>query len=211
MMSWKERFDRIDKDLDMTKRRKLALDDLNAEGKISHYTYEHLSREVTEDYDEIEARRKTLTEKMTSKLNVLEKQLTVLESFLAISEMAHAAEEINNEVYAAQRHGLSLSIEATKYELNMLRDVIIQLVPKENNVTSSLTSPQSESAESTVAEPTIKKRSETLSTVEEIVAERISPDSLQLETIPKKLQQERDSSFHKNSDPTVQENIGKQD
>jgi len=148
--------------MDLVKRKKHVLDDLYNAGKISQYTYEYLGKEVTEEIAEVEARRKALTERMTRKLNQLEEQLKTLEIFLAISEMAYAAEEISQEVHTAESNALSLGMEATKQESNTLKEVIIQLIPKETVTTSTLTptSIQVETAESTPTEPIVEKQSE---------------------------------------------------
>jgi polyhydroxyalkanoate synthesis regulator phasin len=85
LISWKNSFKEISKDLELTKKKKQALDDLFNEGRISESTYESLNKEVTGTITDIEARRKALAEKVTSKINELEQQITVLEMFLANS------------------------------------------------------------------------------------------------------------------------------
>jgi hypothetical protein len=68
---------------------------------------------------------------MTNKLSELEEQQQTLEFFLANSEMAYAAGEINDELHARECSALSLGLDAVKQELNWIREVIVQLVPKE--------------------------------------------------------------------------------
>lgn len=131
MVLWKDAFEKINSELDLTKRKKQVLDDLLNTGRISQSTYDRLCKDLSEDLTQIELRRKTLAEKMTSKLNELEEQLQTLEFFLANSEMAYAAGEINSELYAQESSALNLGMEATKQELNWIKEVIIQLVPKE--------------------------------------------------------------------------------
>jgi chromosome segregation ATPase len=128
---WKERFERINKELDLTKRKRSTLDELYNIGKISQCTYEYFSKEVAEDIAQIEARYKGLTEGAAKKLNKLEEQLKVLEILLATSEMEYAAEGVKQEVYAAESNAFNLGLEATKHELNVLKEVIIHLIPKE--------------------------------------------------------------------------------
>jgi len=131
MVFWKDAFEKINSELDLTKRKKQTLDDLLSTGRISQSTYDRLCKDLSEDLTQIEIRRKTLAEKMTSKLNELEEQLQTLEFFLANSEMAYAAGEVNSELYAQESSALNLGMEATKQELNWIKEVIIQLVPKE--------------------------------------------------------------------------------
>jgi len=131
MVLWKDAFEKINSELDLTKKKKQALDALLSSGKISQFTYDLLCKDINEDLTQIELRRKSLAEKMTSKLNELEEQLQTLEFFLANSEMAYAAGEVNSELYAQESRALNMGMEATKQELNWIKEVIIQLVPKE--------------------------------------------------------------------------------
>lgn len=179
MVSWKERFERINKELDLTQKKKHALDDLYNAGKISQYTYEYMGKEVTEDIAEIEARHKALTERMTRKLNRLEEQLRTLEIFLATSEMAYAAEEISQEVHAAESNALGLGMEATKHELNILREIIMQLVPKQT-VTASTPTPV-ETAEATTNAP-IETQIQVPSAASDTIVEQPLPAPISSET-----------------------------
>jgi histone deacetylase complex regulatory component SIN3 len=184
MVNWKESFERVSKELDLTKRKKYALEDLYNAGKISQYIYEYLDKEVAEDIAEIEARYKTLTERMTRKLNRLEEQLRALEIFLATSEMACAAEEVSQEVHAAESNALILGMEATKQELNMLREIIIQLVSKETATAaaSTPTPTSAETVESTLTQPTIEKRTEVPSATGDAMVEQSIPVPVAPET-----------------------------
>jgi hypothetical protein len=92
---------------------------------------------------------------MASKLSKLEEQLQALEFFLANSEMAYVAGEINSELYTQESSALNLGMEATKQELNWIKEVIIQLVPKENM--STTTAPSTvESVEATPTETAVE-------------------------------------------------------
>lgn len=151
MVVWKEAFEKINIELDLTKKKKQALDDLLNVGRISQLTYESLSKNLNEDINQIELRRKALAEKIASKLSELEEQLQTLEFFLANSEMAYAAGEMDPELYAKESSALNLGMEATKQELNWIKEVIIQLVPQE---TSAMTSAPPSTVESVEATPT---------------------------------------------------------
>jgi len=167
LVTWKDSFEKINAELDLTKRKKQALDDLQGAGRISQFAYECLNKGLTEEIEETEARRKILTEKMTSKLNELEEQRIALEMFLANTEMAYAAGEINQELYAKESSALDLGLEATKQELNWIKEVIIQLVPKESEPASTptTTSSPTETTEATTAETAVEKTTETTSNV----------------------------------------------
>lgn len=132
MVAWKEAFEKINTELELTKRKKQILEDLLGAGRISQSTYDCLCKDLDEDITEIELRRKSLAGKIASKLNELEKQLQALEFFLANSEMAYSAGEINSELYTQESSALNLGMDATKQELNWIKEVLIQLVPKEN-------------------------------------------------------------------------------
>jgi hypothetical protein len=128
---WKDAFDRVNTELDLANRKKQALDTLLGSGRISQFTYDCICKDLNEEIGQIEIRRKALTDKMTNKLSELEEQQQTLEFFLANSEMAYAAGEINDELHARECSALSLGLDAVKQELNWIREVIIQLVPKE--------------------------------------------------------------------------------
>jgi len=164
LVTWKDSFDRLNTELELTKRKKQALDDLHGAGRISQFVFECLNKGLTEDIEEIEARRKTLAVKMTRKLNELEEQRIALEMFLANTEMAYAAGEINGEIYAKEGSALDLGLEATKTELNWIKEVVVQLIPKESEPTAS--TPQlSTEAEVTPAEAGVEKTTEAASSM----------------------------------------------
>ena len=143
----------------MTSRKKQALENLHTAGRISQFAYECLNKELTDEIEQVEARRKALAEKMTSKLNELEEQRMALEMFLANTEMAHVAGEIDDEIHAKESSALDLGLEATKQELNWIREVVLQLVPKETE--TSPTQTPVEPTEVAAVETDIEKTGET--------------------------------------------------
>jgi len=159
MVMWKDAFEKISLELDLTRRKKQVLDDLLNTARISQSTYNCLCKDLNEDTDQIELRRKALAERMASKLGELEEQLQTLEFFLANSEMAYAAGEINSELHAQESSALNLGMEATKQELNWIKEVIIQLVPRENMPTSTAPSTV-ESVEATPTETAVENAPE---------------------------------------------------
>jgi len=148
----------------MTSRKKQALENLHDAGRISQFAYECLNKELTDEIEQVEARRKALAEKMTSKLNELEEQRMALEMFLANTEMAHVAGEIDDEIHAKESSALDLGLEATKQELNWIREVVLELAPKETE--TSPTQTPVEPTEVAAVETDIEKTSEAAESVE---------------------------------------------
>jgi len=165
LVSWKDSFEKINTELDLAKRKKHALDDLCTAGRISQSTYENLGKELSEEIQGIEARQKVLAEKMTYKLDELEQQMQALEVFLANSEMSYVAGELSEELHTQESSALSLGLEATKQELNFIKDVIIQLIPKEATTTPTTTPTTTETAEAASTETVMEKASEVVSSV----------------------------------------------
>lgn len=163
-MTWKGFFEKINAEIDMTSRKKQALENLHTAGRISQFAYECLNKELTDEIEQVEARRKALAEKMTSKLNELEEQRMALEMFLANTEMAHVAGEIDDEIHAKESSALDLGLEATKQELNWIREVVLQLVPKETETSESQT--PVESIEVAAVETDVEKTSEATESVQ---------------------------------------------
>jgi len=152
LISWKDSFEKINNELDLARKKQNALEELHSKGKISQFTYENLHRALTTEIEQIEARRKALAEKMTSKLNELEKQISTLETFLANVEMSYAAGEITEELHSQEVSALSLGLEATKNELNFIKEAIMQLVPEETQAELTTTIETTEIAEETPTE-----------------------------------------------------------
>lgn len=156
MVLWKDAFEKVNLELDVTRRKKQALEDLLNAGRISQPTFDMLSKGLNDELDDIETRRKALTEKMSSKLAELEQQLHALEFFLANTEMAYVAGEISSELYAQESSALDMGLEATKQELNWIKDVIIQLVPKETVTVEASVTATIETIESTPTETAVE-------------------------------------------------------
>jgi len=165
MVLWKDAFEKINTELDLAKRKKHALDDLYTAGRISQNTYENLGKELNEEIQEVEGRQKVLAEKMTYKLNELEQQLQTLEVFLANSEMSYVSGEINEELHAQESNALNLGLDATKQELNFIKDAIIQLIPKEASTTPAPAPTTTEVAEASANETAVEKAPEVASNV----------------------------------------------
>jgi hypothetical protein len=152
LISWKDSFEKINNELDLARKKQTALEELHSNGKISQLTYENLNKALTTEIEQIEARRKELAEKMTSKLNELERQISTLETFLANVEMSYAAGEITEELHNQEVSALNLGLEATKNELDFIKEAIMQLVPKETQTELTATMETAEAVEATPTE-----------------------------------------------------------
>ncbi len=159
LVTWRDSFEKINSELDIAKRKKQALENLHNAGRVSQFAYECLNKELTDETEQIETRRKTLAEKMTGKLNELEEQRMALEMFLANTEMAYVAGEINDEIHSKESSALDLGLEATKQELSWIKEAIIQLVPNDTETTAPEATP-SESVEVTASEVPLEKEEE---------------------------------------------------
>ena len=141
--------------MQLTRKKKQVLDDLFNQGRISQSTYESLSKELTDTITEIEARRKALAEKITSKISELEQQITVLETFLANSEIQYAAGEIDEELHQRETNAFALGLEATKQQLSAVKEIVGGLIPEESVTTQP--SPPSEVTEAPQGEEHVEK------------------------------------------------------
>lgn len=159
MVNWKNSFERVNTELDMTRKKKQTLDGLREAGRISQFAYECLNKGLTEEIEQVQAERKALTEKMSRKLNELEEQRIALEIFLANNEMAYASGELGEELHSKESIALDIGLEATKEELGWIKEAIIQLVPRENESAASEAPPVAASSETaeTTSEPLVEK------------------------------------------------------
>jgi len=128
MISWKHSFEKISKDLELTKKKKQTLDNLFNAGKISQSTYDSLNMELSKSIAETEARQKELAGQMSSKVTELEEQINTLEMLLASSELQYAAGEIDDELYTHESKAFGLGLEATKQELNAIKNIIASIM-----------------------------------------------------------------------------------
>jgi len=119
---WKYSFELINKELEVTRKKKQALDDLFMEKKISQSTYDYLKAELTKAISELENDLKRLKERMMTRAQELESQLSSLELLLASLEIHHAAGDVDDETYEKENKAILLGLEATKQELNDIRN-----------------------------------------------------------------------------------------
>ena len=162
-------------ELEVANKKRQTLDGLREVGRISQFAYEFLNKGLTEEIEQAEAERKLLTEKMSRKINELEEQRIALEMFLANTEMAYAVGELSEELHSKESIALDIGLEATKEELNWIKEAIIQLVPREAEpgVPEPVLAP-SETSEAT-GESSVEKTSETTSNVPVEVPIEVTP------------------------------------
>ena len=96
-------------------------------GRISRPTYELFESEMNEAIAEIERQRKALLDKMAVKARELEEQIKTLEKLLANFEIQHVGGEIEEEVYQREIALLSMGLESTRQELNIIKEIIEKL------------------------------------------------------------------------------------
>lgn len=130
MISWKYSFEKINKDLELARKKKQALDDLFNSGRISVSTYDSLDNELTTIISDIETRQKMLADNLASKIDGLEKQIGTLEIFLANSEIQYVAGEIDEELHANESNAFSNGLNALKQQLSSLKEAVSSLMPE---------------------------------------------------------------------------------
>lgn len=127
MSSWKRSFEMVTQELDLTKRKKQALDELLTKRRVSQLTYEHLGKTLTARLLELEAHQRSLVEKMNSRADELEEQTGLFEFILAYLEIRHIGGEIDEEIYAKNRETITLGLGATRSELDLIRDSLTKI------------------------------------------------------------------------------------
>jgi len=158
---WKYTLELASKELDLLKKKKQALDDLFSSQRISQATYEHLSREVDETLADVEKYLETIISKMKSRMEDLEKQIGILEIFLANVEMLHATNEIDDETYEKQSKALSLGIESVKYEIEEIKNALERTTSKPAPAEAEVTEYTEETvtpqpSETPISEPSVE-------------------------------------------------------
>jgi hypothetical protein len=124
LSSWKYSFEIVNRELDLTKKKREALDDLFESKRISETTHQYLEKELTAAIIDLEAHQKTLLDKMDSRNLELENQVNSLEIFLANLEIHHVTGEIDEETYEKQNSAIMLGLSATKDEIATIRNSI---------------------------------------------------------------------------------------
>ena len=114
MISWKYTFKRLNEEYEIATKKKQALDNLCATGKISQATRDSFTTDIVKAIADLEKQRQELGEKMQVKTTELEGQLKTLEMLLANYEIQHVVGEIDDEIYGRELGLLSNILETYK-------------------------------------------------------------------------------------------------
>lgn len=131
---WRYTFELVSKDLELLKKKKQALDDLLSSKKISQPTYEHINKEISEALADVEKYLESVILKMKNRMADLEKQVSILEIFLANVEILHATGEIDEETYEKQSKALYLGLESMRNEVNEIKSILEKFESKPSEV-----------------------------------------------------------------------------
>jgi len=157
---WKYAFELASKDLELLHRKKQALDELFSSGRISQPTYEHLSREIGEAITDVEKYLESITCKMKDRMESLEKQMSILEIFLANVEILHATGEIDEETYEKQSKALSIGLESMRNEIKEIKNALEGVARKPAETTVTTCEEKTEPCEASAEEKTAETSSE---------------------------------------------------
>lgn len=127
LISWKHSFKRLNEEYEMAKKKKQALDNLLSVGRISQSTYDSFDKEIQEAIAETERQQQALQEKMNVKTEELEGQIKTLEMLLANFEIQHVTGEVDDDVYQRQVDLLSIGLDSSRKELEMVKEAADQL------------------------------------------------------------------------------------
>ena len=127
LISWKNSFERLNEEYEVTEKKRQALDNLLNAGRISQSTYDLFNKKIDDGIAELERQQKTLLVKMNSKLSELEQHTKTLEMLLANFEIRHVTGEIEEEVYQREIDLLSIGIETARQELDSVKEAVDQL------------------------------------------------------------------------------------
>ena len=130
VISWKQSFTKLGEELETAKKKKQVLDCLLDTGRISQSTHDLFNADIAEAIADVERQQKALLQKMDSKIAELEEQIKTLEVLLANFEIQHVTGEVSEEVYQREIDVLSMGLEASRQELDALRDAASQLLHK---------------------------------------------------------------------------------
>ena len=179
LSSWRYSFEAINRELELAKKKKQALDELLATGKISQPTYETLDKELSEALSDLESYQKSLIEKMKTRASNLEKQINILELFLANLEIHHAAGEIDDESYNRQNQAITLGLEATKEELKEINRLLTTVTPAEKPLETPEVRPEASIETETIESSGAPEVSEAGGAIKESSSEEVTLESVE--------------------------------
>jgi len=193
LISWKYTFKRLNEEYELANKKKQALDNLCATGKISQLTRDSFTSDIVKAIEDIEKQRQDLAEKMQAKTQEIDGQIKTLEMLLANYEIQHVVGEIDDDIYEREITLLSTSLETSRNELSVLKDATNQLFPSPKPIEAPAAIQAEEQAESTpldvaietpTIEPTIIETATTEPTSIEIEPIEDPLETMQAETAP---------------------------
>lgn len=170
MVSWQNTYEILVRELELIRKKRQALESLFSSGRISKATYDYINEELGDTWEDVERLRKSFQEKMTARLNDLEKQKESLERFLTSLELYNAAGEVEKESYESQKEALNVGLEATIKEIADIKEALSKLSPEaevEEEMNEETIAPVMETEVGTETTETI----EPMETVEEEIEE----------------------------------------
>jgi len=125
--SWKQSLETITQELSMAYRKREALEDLLAKNRMSRPTYEHLLKGLEEEISRLEKHKRSLAESMTERIEELQRQMSLIELFLASLELGFVGRELDEETYNQKRETLAAGLEATKDEMKQIENALAEI------------------------------------------------------------------------------------
>lgn len=189
LISWKNPFERLNEEYELTQKKKEALDKLHDDGKISQSTYDSFNKKIDEAIAEIERQQRALLEKMNSKAGELEKHVKTLETLLADFEIRHVTGEIEEEVYQREIDLLSIGLETARQELDGVKEAIDELSSGIPIQPTEIDTPE-ETATQTMESQTpedienIESAAEVVDEIPQVVEIEKIPDEIEQPTLP---------------------------
>lgn len=127
MISWKDPFERLSEEYEMTRKKRQALENLLDDGRISQSTYNSFNKKIDEAIADIERQQKELLDKVNSKAGELDQHIKTLETLLANFEIRHVTGEIEEDVYQREVELLSTGLETARQELDTVKEAVNQI------------------------------------------------------------------------------------
>ena len=134
LISWKYTYKRLNEEYELAQKKKQALTNLYASGKISQSTLDSFTDDINSAMIQIEKQQKELIASMQGKTAELENQIKMLETLLANYEIQHVVGEIDEEIYQREITLLSTGLDNTKNELDTIKHVVSHLCPPTANI-----------------------------------------------------------------------------
>jgi len=179
LISWKYTFKRLNEEYEIANKKKKALDNLCATGKISQLTRDSFTSDIAKAIEEIEKQRQDLAEKMQAKTQELDGQIKTLEMLLANYEIQHVVGEIDDAIYEREITLLSNSLENSRIELSVIKDATNQLFPSPKLIEAPATIVVEAQAESTPVDVPIET-----ATIEPAIVETVTTEPTPVEITP---------------------------